>query len=96
MEGSNRGKRALEDEEDGNSDSLSKNKQKKKLRNPNKTFDPSLKRKIWGSEISRWPKANEATVLTLKLIYIIFWWQMIYLRAGILPSLTNRSISSKN
>ena len=45
-EGSTRGKRALEDEEDGSSDSLSKNKQKKKLRNPNKSFDPSLKRKM--------------------------------------------------
>ncbi|RLV92039.1 hypothetical protein DV515_00013901 [Chloebia gouldiae] len=37
------GKRALEEEEDGNSELLSKNKQKKKLRNPNKSFDPSLK-----------------------------------------------------
>lgn len=46
IEGTTRGKRALEDEEDGNSDSLSKNKQKKKLRNPNKSFDPSLKRKL--------------------------------------------------
>lgn len=45
-EGSTRGKRALEDEDDGNPDSLSKNKQKKKLRNPNKSFDPSLKRKL--------------------------------------------------
>lgn len=44
-EGGMRGKRALEDEDDGNSDILSKNKQKKKLRNPNKRFDPSLKRK---------------------------------------------------
>lgn len=41
-----RGKRALEEEEDGNSELLSKNKQKKKLRNPNKSFDPSLKRKF--------------------------------------------------
>ncbi|XP_030061051.1 tRNA-dihydrouridine(16/17) synthase [NAD(P)(+)]-like [Microcaecilia unicolor] len=39
------GKRAMEDEEDGDSEFLSKNKQKKKLRNPNKTFDPSLKPK---------------------------------------------------
>ncbi|KAJ7422751.1 tRNA-dihydrouridine(16/17) synthase [NAD(P)(+)]-like protein [Pitangus sulphuratus] len=39
-----RGKRTLEEEEDGNSELLSKNKQKKKLRNPNKSFDPSLKR----------------------------------------------------
>lgn len=37
-------KRALEEEE-GNTDVLSKNKQKKQLRNPHKTFDPSLKRK---------------------------------------------------
>ncbi|XP_007482882.1 tRNA-dihydrouridine(16/17) synthase [NAD(P)(+)]-like isoform X2 [Monodelphis domestica] len=42
---STRGKRALEDEEDASSDFLSKNKQKKKLRNPNKNFDPSLKPK---------------------------------------------------
>jgi len=41
-----RGKRSLEEEEDGNSELLSKNKQKKKLRNPNKSFDPSLKRKF--------------------------------------------------
>lgn len=32
-------------EEEGTTDVLSKNKQKKKLRNPHKTFDPSLKRK---------------------------------------------------
>ncbi|XP_065271761.1 tRNA-dihydrouridine(16/17) synthase [NAD(P)(+)]-like isoform X2 [Emys orbicularis] len=44
-EGGMRGKRALEDEDDGNADILSKNKQKKKLRNPNKRFDPSLKPK---------------------------------------------------
>lgn len=41
-----RGKRALEEDEDGNSELLSKNKQKKKLRNPNKSFDPTLKRKF--------------------------------------------------
>lgn len=46
MEKGVRGKRALEEEEDGNSELLSKNKQKKKLRNPNKSFDPSLKRKF--------------------------------------------------
>lgn len=43
-------KRALEEEE-GSMDVLSKNKQKKQLRNPHKTFDPSLKRKLlllWG------------------------------------------------
>ncbi|MBZ3888309.1 tRNA-dihydrouridine(16/17) synthase [NAD(P)(+)]-like [Sciurus carolinensis] len=39
-----RSKRALEEEE-GSTDGLSKNKQKKQLRNPNKTFDPSLKPK---------------------------------------------------
>lgn len=39
-----RSKRALEEEE-GGADVLSKNKQKKQLRNPHKTFDPSLKRK---------------------------------------------------
>uniref|UniRef100_A0A8C1ICH3 tRNA-dihydrouridine(16/17) synthase [NAD(P)(+)]-like n=1 Tax=Cyprinus carpio TaxID=7962 RepID=A0A8C1ICH3_CYPCA len=37
-------KRALEDS-DGSNDSLSKNKQKKKARNPNKNFCPELKRK---------------------------------------------------
>uniref|UniRef100_A0A8C5P3F2 tRNA-dihydrouridine(16/17) synthase [NAD(P)(+)]-like n=1 Tax=Jaculus jaculus TaxID=51337 RepID=A0A8C5P3F2_JACJA len=37
-------KRALEEEE-GSTDGLSKNKQKKQLRNPGKTFDPSLKPK---------------------------------------------------
>ena len=42
--GGDRSKRALEEEE-GTTDVLSKNKQKKKLRNPHKTFDPSLKRK---------------------------------------------------
>ncbi|XP_058531567.1 tRNA-dihydrouridine(16/17) synthase [NAD(P)(+)]-like isoform X1 [Ochotona princeps] len=39
-----RSKRALEEEE-GGSDSLSKNKQKKRLKNPHKSFDPSLKPK---------------------------------------------------
>lgn len=39
-----RSKRALEEEECG-TEVLSKNKQKKQLRNPHKTFDPSLKRK---------------------------------------------------
>lgn len=37
-------KRALEDS-DGTNDSLSKNKQKKKARNPHKNFSPELKRK---------------------------------------------------
>lgn len=41
--GGARSKRALEEEE-GATEALSKNKQKKKLRNPHKTFDPSLKR----------------------------------------------------
>ncbi|XP_068119121.1 tRNA-dihydrouridine(16/17) synthase [NAD(P)(+)]-like [Hyperolius riggenbachi] len=40
-----RGKRALEEEEDGSSEHLSKNKQKKKLRNPHKSFDTSVKPK---------------------------------------------------
>ncbi|XP_054172862.1 tRNA-dihydrouridine(16/17) synthase [NAD(P)(+)]-like isoform X1 [Homo sapiens] len=39
-----RSKRALEEEE-GGTEVLSKNKQKKQLRNPHKTFDPSLKPK---------------------------------------------------
>ncbi|XP_077184141.1 tRNA-dihydrouridine(16/17) synthase [NAD(P)(+)]-like isoform X1 [Paroedura picta] len=59
MEGGNRGKRALEDEDDGNSDSLSKNKQKKKLRNPNKTFDPSLKPKYAKCDQCGNPKGNK-------------------------------------
>lgn len=48
-----RSKRALEEEE-ANTDGLSKNKQKKQLRNPHKTFDSSLKRKCcscpWAGE----------------------------------------------
>ncbi|XP_010616973.1 tRNA-dihydrouridine(16/17) synthase [NAD(P)(+)]-like isoform X4 [Fukomys damarensis] len=43
-ENSGSSKRALEEEE-GSMDGLSKNKQKKQLRNPHKTFDPSLKPK---------------------------------------------------
>lgn len=43
--GGARSKRALEEEE-GGTDVLSKNKQKKQLRNPHKTFDASLKRKL--------------------------------------------------
>ncbi|XP_053561675.1 tRNA-dihydrouridine(16/17) synthase [NAD(P)(+)]-like [Bombina bombina] len=39
-----RGKRVLDEEEEGNTE-LSKNKLKKKLRNPNKSFDPSVKPK---------------------------------------------------
>lgn len=57
--GAARSKRALEEEE-GSVDVLSKNKQKKQLRNPHKTFDPSLKRKLllllaWGRCLSRNP-----------------------------------------
>ncbi|XP_015673005.1 tRNA-dihydrouridine(16/17) synthase [NAD(P)(+)]-like [Protobothrops mucrosquamatus] len=59
IEGGTRGKRALEDEEDGNSDSLSKNKQKKKLRNPNKSFDPSLKPKYAKCDQCGNPKGNK-------------------------------------
>lgn len=44
--GAARSKRALEEEEAG-TDVLSKNKQKKQLRNPHKTFDPSLKRELF-------------------------------------------------
>lgn len=44
--GGARSKRALEEEEAG-TDVLSKNKQKKQLRNPHKTFDPSLKRELF-------------------------------------------------
>lgn len=44
--GGGRSKRALEDEE-GSMEGLSKNKLKKQLRNPHKTFDPSLKRECY-------------------------------------------------
>ncbi|XP_077315001.1 tRNA-dihydrouridine(16/17) synthase [NAD(P)(+)]-like [Lithobates pipiens] len=40
-----RAKRALEEEDDGNTEQLSKNKLKKKQRHPNKCFDPSVKPK---------------------------------------------------
>ncbi|NXI49651.1 FAS synthase, partial [Chloroceryle aenea] len=53
-----RGKRALEEEEDGNVELLSKNKQKKKLRNPNKSFDPSLKPKYAKCDQCGNPKGN--------------------------------------
>ncbi|XP_074967612.1 tRNA-dihydrouridine(16/17) synthase [NAD(P)(+)]-like [Phalacrocorax aristotelis] len=53
------GKRALEEEEDGNSELLSKNKQKKKLRNPNKSFDPSLKPKYAKCDQCGNPKGNK-------------------------------------
>uniref|UniRef100_H3ATB8 tRNA-dihydrouridine(16/17) synthase [NAD(P)(+)]-like n=1 Tax=Latimeria chalumnae TaxID=7897 RepID=H3ATB8_LATCH len=52
------GKRPLEDEE-GNPDALSKNKQKKKARNPNKNFDPSLKPKYVKCEQCGNPKGNK-------------------------------------
>ncbi|XP_005283146.2 tRNA-dihydrouridine(16/17) synthase [NAD(P)(+)]-like isoform X2 [Chrysemys picta bellii] len=58
-EGGVRGKRALEDEDDGNADILSKNKQKKKLRNPNKRFDPSLKPKYAKCDHCGNPKGNK-------------------------------------
>ncbi|KAM8991950.1 tRNA-dihydrouridine(16/17) synthase [NAD(P)(+)]-like isoform 1-T1 [Guaruba guarouba] len=54
-----RGKRALEEEEDGNAELLSKNKQKKKLRNPNKSFDPSLKPKYAKCDQCGNPKGNK-------------------------------------
>lgn len=44
--GGGRSKRALEEEE-GSMEGLSKNKLKKQLRNPHKTFDPSLKRECY-------------------------------------------------
>ncbi|XP_071672430.1 tRNA-dihydrouridine(16/17) synthase [NAD(P)(+)]-like isoform X2 [Patagioenas fasciata] len=55
-----RGKRALEEEEDGNSELLSKNKQKKKLRNPNKSFDPSLKPKYAKCDQCGNPKVSKS------------------------------------
>lgn len=50
-------KRALEEEE-GSMDVLSKNKQKKQLRNPHKTFDPSLKPKYARCDQCGNPKGN--------------------------------------
>ncbi|EPQ18582.1 tRNA-dihydrouridine synthase 1 [Myotis brandtii] len=52
-----RSKRALEEEE-GGADVLSKNKQKKQLRNPHKTFDPSLKPKYAKCDQCGNPKGN--------------------------------------
>ncbi|XP_077922404.1 tRNA-dihydrouridine(16/17) synthase [NAD(P)(+)]-like isoform X1 [Halichoerus grypus] len=54
--GGARSKRALEEEE-GGTDVLSKNKQKKQLRNPHKTFDPSLKPKYAKCDQCGNPKA---------------------------------------
>ncbi|KAG8446404.1 hypothetical protein GDO86_014017 [Hymenochirus boettgeri] len=54
-----RGKRALEEEEGTNLELLSKNKQKKKLRNPNKCFDPSVKPKYAKCEQCGNPKGNK-------------------------------------
>ncbi|XP_063312267.1 tRNA-dihydrouridine(16/17) synthase [NAD(P)(+)]-like [Pelobates fuscus] len=53
------GKRALEDEEELNSEHLSKNKQKKKLRHPNKCLDPSLKPKYAKCDQCGNPKGNK-------------------------------------
>ncbi|XP_069339138.1 tRNA-dihydrouridine(16/17) synthase [NAD(P)(+)]-like isoform X2 [Eulemur rufifrons] len=50
-------KRALEEEE-GSTEVLSKNKQKKQLRNPHKTFDPSLKPKYAKCDQCGNPKGN--------------------------------------
>ncbi|ERE67868.1 tRNA-dihydrouridine synthase 1 [Cricetulus griseus] len=52
-----RSKRALEEEE-GSVDGLSKNKLKKQLRNPHKTFDPSLKPKYAKCDQCGNPKGN--------------------------------------
>ncbi|XP_012410428.1 tRNA-dihydrouridine(16/17) synthase [NAD(P)(+)]-like [Trichechus manatus latirostris] len=51
-------KRALEEEDGGRPEVLSKNKQKKKLRNPHKTFDPSLKPKYARCDQCGNPKGN--------------------------------------
>ncbi|XP_010616972.1 tRNA-dihydrouridine(16/17) synthase [NAD(P)(+)]-like isoform X3 [Fukomys damarensis] len=56
-ENSGSSKRALEEEE-GSMDGLSKNKQKKQLRNPHKTFDPSLKPKYAKCDQCGNPKGN--------------------------------------
>ncbi|XP_053309244.1 tRNA-dihydrouridine(16/17) synthase [NAD(P)(+)]-like [Spea bombifrons] len=58
-DGGARGKRALEDEESGNTEQISKNKQKKKLRNPNKCYDPSLKPKYAKCDQCGNPKGNK-------------------------------------
>uniref|UniRef100_A0A452UPY0 tRNA-dihydrouridine(16/17) synthase [NAD(P)(+)]-like n=1 Tax=Ursus maritimus TaxID=29073 RepID=A0A452UPY0_URSMA len=55
--GGARSKRALEEEE-GGTDVLSKNKQKKQLRNPHKTFDASLKPKYAKCDQCGNPKGN--------------------------------------
>lgn len=52
-----RSKRALEEEE-GSMEGLSKNKLKKQLRNPHKTFDPSLKPKYAKCDQCGNPKGN--------------------------------------
>uniref|UniRef100_A0A8I3RU54 tRNA-dihydrouridine(16/17) synthase [NAD(P)(+)]-like n=2 Tax=Canis lupus familiaris TaxID=9615 RepID=A0A8I3RU54_CANLF len=57
--GGARSKRALEEEE-GGTDVLSKNKQKKQLRNPHKTFDPSLKPKYAKCDQCGNPKVSMA------------------------------------
>ncbi|XP_037666599.1 tRNA-dihydrouridine(16/17) synthase [NAD(P)(+)]-like isoform X2 [Choloepus didactylus] len=51
-------KRALEGEDGRGADVLSKNKQKKQLRNPQKTFDPSLKPKYAKCDQCGNPKGN--------------------------------------
>ncbi|XP_069511426.1 tRNA-dihydrouridine(16/17) synthase [NAD(P)(+)]-like isoform X2 [Ambystoma mexicanum] len=53
-----RGKRALEDEDEPSLELLSKNKLKKRLRNPNKAFDSSLKPKYVKCEQCGNPKGN--------------------------------------
>ncbi|XP_048466820.1 tRNA-dihydrouridine(16/17) synthase [NAD(P)(+)]-like [Rhincodon typus] len=57
VRGKSCGKRSLE-EEDGNLELLSKNKQKKKARNPNKSFDTSVKPKYVKCEQCGNPKVN--------------------------------------
>uniref|UniRef100_A0A8C5Q6B6 tRNA-dihydrouridine(16/17) synthase [NAD(P)(+)]-like n=1 Tax=Leptobrachium leishanense TaxID=445787 RepID=A0A8C5Q6B6_9ANUR len=52
-------KRALNDEEDGSAENLSKNKQKKKLRHPNKCFDPLLRPKYTKCDQCGNPKGNK-------------------------------------
>ncbi|XP_078231138.1 tRNA-dihydrouridine(16/17) synthase [NAD(P)(+)]-like isoform X3 [Callithrix jacchus] len=54
-----RSKRALEEEEECGTEVLSKNKQKKQLRNPHKTFDPSLKPKYAKCDQCGNPKAPQ-------------------------------------
>uniref|UniRef100_A0A2J8XZC1 tRNA-dihydrouridine(16/17) synthase [NAD(P)(+)]-like n=2 Tax=Pongo abelii TaxID=9601 RepID=A0A2J8XZC1_PONAB len=80
-----RSKRALEEEECG-TEVLSKNKQKKQLRNPHKTFDPSLKPKYAKCDQCGNPKVTDCF---LKPNWRSLW-------PGKRPSLSCRSLSRQH